>query len=334
MKKSDRKRYAFLLAAGTFAFLIILFWLSWSSALLKMDKAIEGEARPVRYEGKRYVYNEDLINILCLGVDHSNALDQDVLPGDRGQSDAIFLISLNSKTRKIKILNIPRDLMMPINIYDSKGDFMMMRTMQLTLQYAYGNDGDDSCWKTAERISSLFLDIPIDRYCAVNFNAVPVLNDAVGGVTLQMNTEYVDAELQKLSPMFAPGNTVHLMGERCFEYLHVRDIHTYASCEERAERQKVYIKEYIKAVKEKAKKDPKLLFELYSILDENMTTDIGKAELLALPFYIDELDFDNSIISVAGKRIQGEIHEEFYADDEELKRMVVETFYTLADEEI
>ena len=87
-------------------------------------------------------------------------------------------------------------------------------------------------------------------------------------------------------------------------------------------------------MKEKAKKDPKLLFELYSILDENMTTDIGKAELLALPFYIDELDFDNSIISVAGKRIQGEIHEEFYADDEELKRMVVETFYTLADEEI
>ncbi len=311
---------------------ILLYILSDTSALLKMDKAIEGEVRPVRYEGKHYRYNEDLINILCLGIDHTNALDQDVLPGDRGQSDAIFLVSLDSKTRKIKILNIPRDLMMPINVYDSKGNFFTKRTMQLTLQYAYGEDGDDSCKKTADLISTLLLDIPIHRYCAINFNAVPVLNDAVGGVTLQMDSEHVDVELQKLSPMFAPGNTVHLMGERCFEYLHVRDIHTYASCEERAERQKVYIKEYIKAVKKKAKEDPGLLFELYSILDDNMTTDIGKIELLALPFYLEGLNFEDSIMSVEGKRIQGEIHEEFYADEEALKRMVVENFYTPADE--
>ncbi|GFI43892.1 biofilm regulatory protein A [Lachnospiraceae bacterium] len=333
MKKSHRKRDFVLLIAGILIIsIVILYFLSWSSALLKMDKAIDGEVRPVRYEGKHYRYNEDLINILCLGIDHSNALDQEVLPGDRGQSDAIFLISLNAKTRQMKILNIPRDLMMPINIYDSKGNFFTKRTMQLTLQYAYGNDGDDSCKKTAGLISTLLLDIPIHRYCAVNFNAVPVLNDAVGGVTLQMDSEHVDVELQKLSPMFAPGNTVHLMGERCFEYLHVRDIHTYASCEERAERQKVYIKEYIEAVKKKAKEDPRLLFKLYSILDENMTTDIGKLELLSLPFYLDELDFEASIISIEGKRIQGEIHEEFYANDEELERLVVETFYTLSDE--
>lgn len=333
MKKSHRKRnYVLLLAGAVIISGILLYILSDTSALLKMDKAIEGEVRPVRYEGKHYRYNEDLINILCLGIDHTNALDQDVLPGDRGQSDAIFLVSLDSKTRKIKILNIPRDLMMPINVYDSKGNFFTKRTMQLTLQYAYGADGDDSCKKTADLISTLLLDIPIHRYCAINFNAVPVLNDAVGGVTLQMDSEHVDVELQKLSPMFAPGNTVHLMGERCFEYLHVRDIHTYASCEERAERQKVYIKEYIKAVKKKAKEDPGLLFELYSILDDNMTTDIGKIELLALPFYLEGLNFEDSIMSVEGKRIQGEIHEEFYADEEELKRMVVENFYTPADE--
>ena len=63
-----------------------------------------------------------------------------------------------------------------------------------------------------------------------------------------------------------------------------------------------------------------------------MTTDIGKLELLSLPFYLDELDFEASIISIEGKRIQGEIHEEFYANDEELERLVVETFYTLSDE--
>lgn len=333
MMKKRRKVFicAFILAGMAAVSGAVLYYLSWSSVFLKRDKAVEGRVQPIQYEGKHYIYNEDLINILCLGIDHDNALNQDVLPGDRGQSDAIFLVSLNAKTRKVKILNIPRDLMMPVNIYDADGNFFNTRTMQITLQYAYGTDGDDSCRKTAENVSALLLNIPIHRYCAINFNAIPALNDAVGGVTVQMDSEYVDAELQKLDPMFKPGNTVHLTAGQSFNYLHVRDIHTYASCEERAERQKQYIKGYIEAVKEKMKTEPKLLSEMYRILDENMTTDIGKIELPSFYFYIDKMDFDDAVVSIEGERITGELHEEFYADEEALNRLVVELFYTSAD---
>lgn len=334
MMKNRRKIFAGVLAiAGAAAIAgTVLYALSWSSALLKRDKAVEGKAQPVQYEGEHYIYNEDLINILCLGIDHDNALSQDVLPGDRGQSDAIFLVSLNTKTRKMKILNIPRDLMMPVDIYDSDGDFFNTKTMQITLQYAYGTDEDDSCLKTAKSVSALLLGIPIHRYCAINFNAVPALNDAVGGVTVQMDPEHVDAELQKLDPMFAPGNTVHLTAGYSFVYLHVRDIHTFASCEERAERQKQYIKGYIAAVKEKMKTDPRLLSEMYKILNENMTTDIGKIELPSFYFYIDDMDLEDAVVSIEGERILGESHEEFYADEDALERLTVEMFYTKRDE--
>lgn len=315
-----------VLLAGTF-----LYVLSWSGALLRRNKVIEGKVQPIQYEGEHYVYNEDLINILCLGIDHDHALNQDVLPGERGQSDAIFLISLNSKTREMKILNIPRDLMMPVDIYDAEGNYFNTRTMQITLQYAYGIDEEDSCLKTAQDVSALLLNIPIHRYCAINFNAVPALNDAVGGVTVQMASEYVDAELAKLSPMFTPGNTVHLTGGHSFNYLHVRDIHTYASCEERVERQKQYIKGYIGALKETIKTDPKLLFELYSIMNENMTTDIGKMELPSFYFYIDKMDFEDLVVQIEGERTVGDHHEEFYADEEALERLTVDMFYTLAD---
>ncbi len=310
---------------------IVLYILSWSGILLRHGMAVEGRMQPVQYEGEHYIYNKDLINVLCLGIDHDHGLDQDVPPGGRGQSDAIFLISLNAKSREMKILNIPRDLMMPVNIYDSDGDFFNTRTMQITLQYAYGKDGDDSCRKTAENVSALLLNIPIHRYCAINFNAVPALNDAVGGVTVRMDSEYVDAELRKLSPMFTPGNTVHLMGDQSFNFLHVRDTHTYASCEERAERQKQYIRRYAEAVKETVKSNPKLLFEMYTILKENMTTNIGKMELLSFYFYIDKMNLEDALVTVKGERIQGEFHEEFYADEDALKRLVVEMFYILPD---
>lgn len=332
--KSRRKIFiGILVIAGAVVIAGGILYALWrSSALLKRDKAVEGTAQPVQYEGKHYVYNEDLINILCLGIDHDNALSQDVLPGDRGQSDAIFLVSLNTKTREMKILNIPRDLMMPVDIYDSDGDFFNTKTMQITLQYAYGMDGDDSCKKTAESVSALLLGIPIHRYCAINFKAVPALNDAVGGVTVQMDPEHVDAELRKLDPMFTPGNTVHLTGGYSFVYLHVRDIHAFASCEERAERQKQYIKGYIGAVKEKMKTEPKLLSEMYTILNENMTTDIGKIELPSFYFYIDKMDFEDAIVSIEGERILGESHEEFYADEDALERLTLEMFYTERDE--
>ena len=327
--KNHRKIYIWgmllagvLLLSGTFMYV-----LSQSGALLKRDMAVEGKARPLQFEGEHYVYNEDLINILCLGIDHDHALNQDVLPGERGQSDAIFLISLNSKTREMKILNIPRDLMMPVDIYDAEGNYFNTRTMQITLQYAYGIDEEDSCKKTAQDVSALLLNIPIHRYCAINFNAIPALNDAVGGVTVQMASEYVDHELAKHSPMFVPGNTVHLTGGHSFNYLHVRDIHTYASCEERAERQKQYIKGYIGALKETIKTDPKLLFELYSIMNENMTTDIGKMELPSFYFYIDKMDFEDMVVQIEGERVMGELHEEFYPDEDALKRLTVEMFY-------
>ncbi len=147
-----------------------------------------------------------------------------------------------------------------------------------------------------------------------------------------MDPEHVDAELRKLDPMFTPGNTVHLTGGYSFVYLHVRDIHAFASCEERAERQKQYIKGYIGAVKEKMKTEPKLLSEMYTILNENMTTDIGKIELPSFYFYIDKLDFEDAIVSIEGERILGESHEEFYADEDALERLTLEMFYTERDE--
>ncbi len=333
MMKNHRKiiRYGLFLAGILLVCGVILSVLWRSSAFLKHNKAVEGLAQPVFYEGKHYEYKEELVNILCLGIDHDEALDQDVLPGNRGQSDAIFLISLNSETREMKILNIPRDLMMPVKVYDVNGDLAAIQSMQIALQYAYGSDEKDSCLKTAEDISALLLDIPIHRYCAINFNAVSALNDAVGGVSVRMDPEYVDAALQMTDPLFVPGDTVHLMGEHCFHYLHIRDIHTYASCEERAGRQKQYIKGYVEAAKEKMKKDRRLLPELYSILDDNMTTDIRKIELPSFPFYIENIDFDNSVRSIEGTRIQGEVHEEFYPDQDKLYETVVEMFYTPRD---
>ena len=62
-------------------------------------------------------------------------------------------------------------------------------------------------------------------------------------------------------------------------------------------------------------------------MNENMTTDIGKMELPSFYFYIDKMDFEDMVVQIEGERVMGELHEEFYPDEDALKRLTVEMFY-------
>ena len=49
----------------------------------------------VTYNGERYKYNNDIINILFLGIDKKNSSDQSKQIGENRQSDVITLCSIN-----------------------------------------------------------------------------------------------------------------------------------------------------------------------------------------------------------------------------------------------
>lgn len=314
----------------TAIFLIVLIGIAaiYSAEILKSHAVVPGEADPFIYEDKVYAYNHDLINILCMGIDSYESLEKDAAQSERGQADAVYLISLNTKTRDVKVLSIPRDIMVPIEIYDASGKRIATQSAQLTLQYAYGKSEKESCKLMSQRVSDLLGNIPIHRYCALNFNAIPYMNDAVGGIEVTMDPNYVDASLATTSPDFRPGNTVLLQGGMSLNYLHIRDITTYASAAERMERQKNYIRKYIEKAKVMIKQEPKIIFQMYKVLDVNMITDINNTELLSLATYLKNMKFEaDDIVSLNGTRIKGEKYEEVYIDDEETRKVLTEVFF-------
>ena len=297
---------------------------------ISKDCIVDGNTDPVSHDGKVYTYNHDLINILCMGVDNNRPLSEDAPLKERGKTDALYLLSINKKTKEVNVVHIPRETMVPVQLYydeEPKG----MQTLQITLQYAYGRDKEEGSLLTSKATSALLKNIPIQRYCVVNFNAIPALNDAVGGVEVTM-ADHVDKELQKLSPDFRPGNTVLLKGEQSFNYLRFRDISEETSSEERAQRQKVYIKAFEKAMKKAVKSDFKLPYNLYKIMQDNMSTDIGKIEILYLTTLIKDAEFADGVISLPGEMVKGERFQEYYVSDEELEKMIIDTFYCQVDE--
>ena len=93
----------------------------------------------VEYKGETYKYNDHLSNYLFLGIDTRETVDTYQSQVDAGQADAIFLVSMDRATEKIKVLFIPRDSMTRIEVFNPAGKSLGMTTDHINIQYAYGD---------------------------------------------------------------------------------------------------------------------------------------------------------------------------------------------------
>ncbi|MEQ6356866.1 LCP family protein [Lysinibacillus sp. M3] len=112
---------------------------------------------------------KDNVSILFVGVDDSDNRGQG---SDHSRSDALVLATLNNKTHTIKMLSIPRDSY----VYIPKVEYKDKIT------HAHAMGGTLTTIKTVEEL----LDIPIDYYVRMNFNAFIDVVDALGGIEAEV----------------------------------------------------------------------------------------------------------------------------------------------------
>ncbi len=277
----------------------------------------------VTYNGKEYQYNDDIINFLCMGIDKDIPIEQKRETGSEGLADTILLVSVNVEEDTIKMLAVPRETVVSVKVLDTAGNFTGTESKQITLQYAYGRSAEESGELMTEAVSNLLYKLPIQRYCAINFQALPVLNDAVGGVALtSLETVYWwGGELHA-------GEEMHLLGQDALNYVRARDERVEESSMGRLERQKQYVSCYIEQAKGAVKEDLTLPVQLYKSLSEHMSTDVTLEDIAYLAPEILEMSLDMEDISmVPGEVIQGEEHEEYHVQAEALKELVIQNFY-------
>ncbi|MEY9979981.1 LCP family protein [Lysinibacillus sp. RC79] len=111
----------------------------------------------------------DNVSILFVGVDDSEDRGQG---SENSRSDALILATLNNKTKTIKMLSIPRDSYVYIPSVNRKD--------KITHAHAFG--GTISTIDTVEQL----LDVPIDYYVRMNFNAFIDVVDALGGIEAEV----------------------------------------------------------------------------------------------------------------------------------------------------
>ncbi|WP_242840794.1 LCP family protein [Butyrivibrio proteoclasticus] len=282
----------------------------------------------VRYNGHVYDYNEDIITFLIMGIDKDDEVVQKMDGGVYGgQADALFLMVLNPHDQSIKIIGINRNTMTDIDMYDDYGRYQNTIISQIALQHGFGDGMEQSCLYQVKAVSNMFYQLPIHGYAAINMSAIPILNDQVGGVDVT-----VLEDLTQFDKSLRKGDQVHLEGMTAFYYVKSRDTSVFASNDSRLERQKQYITGFIDTARAKTKDDPNAAVELFSSITNMMVTNITADEISYLAPSISNYSFDKSDIRIIeGETIKNGEYEEFYVDEEDLYRTIIEVFYEKVD---
>lgn len=112
---------------------------------------------------------EDNVSILFVGIDDSEVREQGA---DHARSDALILATMNVETKTVKTLSIPRDSYV----------FIPSRKREDKITHAHAFGGTLSTIETVENL----LDIPVDYYVRMNFNAFIDIVDALGGIEAEV----------------------------------------------------------------------------------------------------------------------------------------------------
>lgn len=285
-----------------------------------------GSSGTVQWGEKSYRYNDHLSNYLLMGVDNREKADTTAGQANAGQADAIYLVSWDRVKNTTTLISIPRDTMTEIQIYGPGGKDLGKNTDHISLSYAYGDGSHESCRLTKVAVSNLLYGLPIQGYCSINMDALPVLTESVGTLTVTVP----NSSLQDAYPEFAEGAQVVLTPENTETFVRYRDINESQSALYRMERQQEFIRAYTEAAKAQYTKDSGFAAKLYTSLEPYMVTNMGNDEFIKLLQSVAQGQSEEGW-TVPGEGVEGESYDEYHVDDDALYEKIIETFYEEAE---
>ncbi|MBN1919643.1 MAG: LCP family protein [Anaerolineae bacterium] len=264
-----------IIAGGALLLSVARGILSDSGALPGLSGS-EGEESPniERHFGQVLPYwtGVERVNVLLLGVDER--------PQENGmaRTDTMMLLTLDPTTLQAGVLSIPRDLWVPIPGYDQG---RINTAHRLGEMYNYPGGGPGLARETVE----YNLGVPIQYYVRLNFQGFVDLVNLIGGIDIYVSEPINDPLYPDnnygYDPLYIEAGQHHFDGEMALKYARTRhDSNDF----QRADRQQqvlLAILERVTSLNMLPQLAPRI-GELYSIMDESVSTDLTLDEVLAL----------------------------------------------------
>ena len=295
-----------------------------STVFHRADTPTETVSKTILRDGVAYFPRQDITVILLAGIDESGPVKESASYNNTGEADMISLLIFDHTAEVINIINLNRDTMMDIPVLGIGGRQAGTIYGQLALAHTYGSGLEDSCENLRTAVSEFLYGLQIDYYVSMNMDAIAMLNDAVGGVTVEVTDDFsqVDSTI--------PQGTVTLRGQQAITFVRTRQGVGNQMNVTRMERQKEYMGGFMEAIKARQEEGSEFVLNTYRQVADYMVTDCSATTITSLVDRYGDYAL-SQVISPEGENVKGEKYMEFYPDEEALDRLILEYLYAPKD---
>ena len=272
------------------------------------------------YNGTAYAKKEDLETVLLLGVDKFEGETPEGYLNNQ-QADFLLLLVMDKQHETCTPIQLNRDTMTQIQILGVTGEPAGTFTGQLALAHTYGSGEEDSCVNTVLAVENLLYGVGIDHYVSLTMDGVALLNDLVGGVTVEVLDDF-----SGIDDSLVQGETVTLQGQQALTYVRSRGGLEDSSNLHRMERQRQYLSALQGQLSSKAQSDEGFTLEALLQLNEYLVSDCTVEQLSALGDNLAHYEIGD-ILTTQGEAQVGEEFMEFTVDETALQQLVLDVFY-------
>ena len=284
------------------------------------EPAVQVNTKTILRNGVEYFPRQDVTVMLVLGIDQYGPVESSNYYRNNGAADSVMLLVFDETNKDCTVLYLNRDTMLDMDVLGVRGEYAGTTYGQLALAHTYGTGLEDSCENVKNTLMNFMHGLTVDYYVAMNMDAIPILNDAVGGVTVNVTDDF-----SKVNPTITMGELT-LQGDQVIDYVRTRKDVGDQKNVTRMERQKEYVEGFLQKLREKEQENLDFAIQMYEQVSPYIVTDCSVNTLSGMldryaAFTLKE------VVTPEGENVIGDGHYEFYVDEEKLDELIVHLFY-------
>lgn len=273
--------------------------------------------------GETLFYREnEITNYLIIGVDKENVTD---VTGHQhgGQADFLVVLAIDRIHRTITPVMLDRDAMVEMQTYGVFGHPSGTKVMQLCLAQAYSGVNIPGSVNTVKTVENLLHGIKIAHYVVLDMQAVPLVNDALGGVEVTLQDDFSVHD-----PAMTKGTTLRLTGEQAEFFVRGRMTVADGTNASRMLRQQQYLSGLLRQFRTTVRGNQPELRDILDSLKGHMVSDAQDDMLLRDVNAYDDYEW-LPLQTPGGTHTVDEYgFAEFWVDEESLRQLVADVWFT------
>lgn len=236
---------------------------------------------------------------------------------NRNRADLIMLMIMDEDAKKTTALQLNPDTAI---LFCSPGTQEALQ-LQLGLAFSYGSGGSDSCLNQQRAVSDLLEGISIDHYMMFTTDAIAIVNDMLGGVTVTATEDYAQKQ-----PELSAGDAITLFGEDAVNFFCFREDDDVTN-EAHMERQRRYMAGFYTPFLTCTQQE-NFLTKLTLQLGDGFSTDLTLSQMVQMIQSLGTCPLDTSIVTIPGSAEKETDNVWFYIDEEQLSKTVNNLFFS------